>query len=132
MSPALRSNSFKIAYPLQQWHRATWQEYVAVRDQSFGSTHLQTEAGRTQIFFDQRLDQGWLWIDMGSEGISHATISDLFTMLFFIWSTQNPGIIISSLGRCLLEKSPIKAGAPDLVVYTGDPYPRLINLMELR
>ncbi|MBD2771921.1 Uma2 family endonuclease [Iningainema tapete] len=97
---------------LRQWQTATWQDYVALRDDP--------KLERIRLFFDE----GWLWVDMGAEGINHASISDLFTMLFFIWSTQRPEQVFSSLGRCLLEKSPLKAGAPDLVLYLGEDYPR--------
>ncbi|MGK7872921.1 MAG: Uma2 family endonuclease [Xenococcaceae cyanobacterium] len=97
---------------LRKWKPATWEDYIALRDDPT------TE--RVRLFFNQ----GWLWFDMGAEGINHASISDLFTMLFFIWSTQRPEQIFSSLGRCLLEKSPKKAGAPDLVLYLGEDYPR--------
>lgn len=95
-----------------QWQTATWQDYVVLRDDP--------TLERIRIFFDE----GWLWVDMGAEGINHASISDLFTMLFFIWSTQRPDLVLSSLGRCLLEKSPLKAAAPDLVLYLGENYPR--------
>jgi len=97
---------------LYQWQPVTWQDYIVLRE------HPTSE--RMRLFFNQ----GWLWVDMGAEGINHASISDLFTMLFFIWSTQRPEQIFSSLGRCLLEKSPLKAGAPDLVLYLGESYPR--------
>jgi len=96
---------------LRQWQPSTWQEYIAWRDDQTNQ--------RVRLFFNQ----GWLWVDMGAEGINHASISDLFTMLFFIWSTHRPEQVFSSLGRCLLEKSPLKAGAPDLVLYLGENYP---------
>lgn len=97
---------------LRKWQPATWQDYIVWRN------NQTTE--RVRLFFNQ----GWLWVDMGAEGINHATISDLFTMLFFIWSTYRPEQVFSSLGRCLFEKSPLKAGAPDLVLYLGENYPR--------
>lgn len=98
---------------LHIWKPATWEEYLTYRDNS------STE--RIRLFFDQ----GYLLvIDMGGEGINHATISDLFTMLFFIWFSQKPEQIFSSLGRCLMEKPNTKAGAPDLVLYLGEDYPR--------
>lgn len=96
----------------QQWQPATWQDYLALRDDS--------TLERVRLFFNQ----GWLWFEMGAEGINHASVSDLLTMLFFIWSTQRPQQVFSSLGRCLLEKSPQQAGAPDLVLYVGEEYPR--------
>ncbi|MBD1806395.1 Uma2 family endonuclease [Microcoleus sp. FACHB-SPT15] len=98
---------------LHIWKPATWEEYLTYRDDPT------TE--RVRLFFHQ----GYLLvIDMGGEGINHATISDLFTMLFFIWFNQKPEQIFSSLGRCLIEKPNTKAGAPDLVLYLGEDYPR--------
>lgn len=97
---------------LRQWHSASWEDYVALRDAP--------TAERMRLFFNQDA----LWIDMGAEGINHASVSDLLTMIFFIWSTQRPEQLFNSLGRCLLEKPPKKAGAPDLVLYIGEDYPR--------
>ena len=97
---------------LRRWYSAVWDDYIALRDA------LTPE--RMRLFFNE----GWLWVDMGAEGINHASISDLFTMLFFIWSTQRPEQLFTSLGRCLLEKPTKKAGAPDLVLYIGEDYPR--------
>lgn len=98
---------------LYEWKPATWEDYLAYRD---GST-----IERMRIFFHQ---EHLLVIDMGNEGINHATISDLFTILFYVWFSQRPEQIFSSLGRCVLEKPTKKAGAPDLVLYVGEDYPR--------
>jgi Uma2 family endonuclease len=98
---------------LHIWKPATWEDYLTYRDDPT------TE--RVRLFFHQ----GYLLvIDMGGEGINHATISDLFTILFFIWFSQKPEQVFSSLGRCLMEKPNTKAGAPDLVLYLGEDYPR--------
>jgi Uma2 family endonuclease len=61
---------------------------------------------------------------MGAEGISHATVSDLFTIFFGFWAMQHPDQTFSSLGRCLLEKAEVRASAPDLVLYVGANYPQ--------
>lgn len=98
---------------LHIWKPATWEDYLTYRDNS------NTE--RIRLFFHQG---HLLVIDMGGEGINHATVSDLFTMLFFIWFSQKPEQVFSSLGRCLMEKPNTKAGAPDLVLYLGEDYPR--------
>jgi Uma2 family endonuclease len=95
-----------------QWQPATWEDYLTVRD----DPGIEWE----RIFFDN----DYLFIDMGKEGVNHATICDLFTMLFFIWFSQNPEQTFSSLGRCLLEKPKKRAGSPDLVLYLGENYPR--------
>ncbi|MBC7970279.1 MAG: Uma2 family endonuclease [Verrucomicrobia bacterium] len=98
---------------LPQWRPATWYEYLAYRDED---TPL-----RRRLFFDD----GYLLVhDMTGEGINHASFADLFTMIFAFWFMQNPEQIFSSFGRCLLEKEPLRAGAPDLVLYLRDDYPR--------
>jgi Uma2 family endonuclease len=98
---------------LHLWQPATWEDYVFYRDRP--------DRERMRLFFNH----GYLLvIDMGKEGIDHAAISDLFTMLIYIWFSQNPGQIFSSFGRCLLEKPKTQAGAPDLVLYLGEDYPR--------
>ena len=99
-----------IPVPLEHWQRATWADYVALRD------HPQ----RLKLAFNQ----GWLWCSMGGEGINHAQVSDLFTGLIFIWAMYHPEQALTSLGRCLLEKPDTQACAPDLVLYVGDDYPR--------
>ena len=61
---------------------------------------------------------------MGWEGIDHATICDLFTLVFGFWFSAHPQQTASSLGRCRLERSNQAARAPDLVLYLGENYPR--------
>jgi Uma2 family endonuclease len=95
-----------------EWKTASWENYLTYRD------NPNTEILR--LFFNQTK----LLVEMGTEGISHATICDLFTMLFILWFNQKPEQIFSSLGRCLLEKSPQQAAAPDLVLYLGEGFPR--------
>jgi len=96
-----------------EWKPATWEDYLAVRDD--------TTTERDRVFFhENRL----LVIAMPSEGINHASVSDLFTLIFGFWFSQKPEQIFCSLGRCLLEKAPLRAGAPDLVLYLGEGYPR--------
>lgn len=95
------------------WKPATWEDYLTYRDDPT------TE--KVRLFFHHEY---LLVLDMGGEGINHAVISDLFTMLFFIWFSQKPEQIFSSLGRCLMEKPNNKAGAPDLILYLGEDYPR--------
>ncbi len=95
-----------------QWKPATWEDYLAYRDAE--------TAERVRLFFHQ--DR--LLIDMGSEGINHATVSDLFTALFFIWFSRFPDRTAASFGRCLLEKVKTQAAAPDLVLYIGEGVPQ--------
>ena len=94
-----------------QWQPATWSDYLAACEDPTNE--------RMRIFFHR---DRILLID--AEGIEHANSSDLFTILFYIWFSQRPEQIFSSLGRCLLEKGPYSAGAPDLVLYLGEDYPR--------
>lgn len=96
-----------------EWQRATWQDYIDSRD------NLAPDQYR--LFFHQ----GYLLItEMGWEGINHATICDLFTIILGFWFSLHPEQVASSIGRCLLEKGQNTAGAPDLVLYLGDDYPR--------
>jgi len=98
---------------VHQWQKATWEDYLVYRDDPSNE--------RMRLFFHR----GYLLvIDMGWEGIDHATFCDLFTMLFGFWFMHKPRQIFSSLGRCLMEKPKVKAGAPDLVLYLGEDYPR--------
>lgn len=111
-----------------QWTTATWEDYLAVRDDRKNDS--------IGLFFNgDRL----LIIDMGKEGINHASINNLFTVLFYIWFSQTPGMIFSSLGGCLLEKPKKQAASPDLMIYVGSNYPtwqtgerRYINLEQWR
>ncbi|MEO1209550.1 MAG: Uma2 family endonuclease [Cyanobacteria bacterium J06638_20] len=112
MTVSTAKNSDRSEIKLREWYPATWNEYATLRDE--------VAVERARLFFNE----GWLWVDMGAEGINHASISDLITMLFYIWATQQPEQVFTSLGRCLLEKPSVKAGAPDLVLYLGDNYPR--------
>lgn len=98
---------------LATWQRASWDDYVCDRDR--------LPADQYRLFFHQ----GYLLITkMGWEGINHATICDLFTIILGFWFSLHPEQVASSLGRCLLEKEKETAGAPDLVLYLGDDYPR--------
>lgn len=113
---------------LPRWQPATWEDYCALRDQA-PNEHW-------RLFFDEN---SVLVTDVGWEGIDHASYCDLFTMILFAWFSKHPEQRFTSLGRCLMEKKPLKAGAPDLVVYLGDDYPkwnpgekRRINLHQWR
>ncbi|MEB3292785.1 MAG: Uma2 family endonuclease [Synechococcales bacterium] len=94
--------------------QATWADYLTTRDRC-------TEAERSRVFFDgQRL-----WVEeMSGEGIEHAGFCDLFTMMLFVWFSQQAGQPFASLGRCLIEQPSLQAAAPDLVLYVGEDYPR--------
>jgi Uma2 family endonuclease len=61
---------------------------------------------------------------MGSEGINHASVSDLFTLLLGFWFSQYREQTAASFGRCLIEKPKTQAAAPDLVLYIGEGVPQ--------
>jgi hypothetical protein len=95
-----------------QRHDATWSDYVVIRDSE--------ELDWQKIAFHQ----GWLWVDMGTEGPNHASFSDLMTMIFGFWTFLHPEVILQSYGRCLMDKPETHACAPDLVLYKGENIPR--------
>jgi Uma2 family endonuclease len=97
---------------IPQWQPATWEDYLRYRDDPTPE--------RMRLFFNGNS----LLVDMGSEGINHARVSDLFTLLFYIWFTQFARQTAESLGRCLLEKPNQRAAAPDLVLYVGEGVPQ--------
>lgn len=90
----------------------TWQDYVARRDSD--------DTDWPKIAFNQ----GWLFVDIGTEGPNHASYSDLLTGIFFLWSLLYPDPPLQSYGRCLIEQPETRACAPDLVLYKGEDIPR--------
>lgn len=97
---------------IPQWQQATWEDYLAYRDNPTPE--------RVRLFFNGN----YLFVDMGSEGINHASFGDLFAMLFFIWFSRFPKQTARSLGRCLIEKQNLRAASPDLVLYIGESVPQ--------
>ncbi|OCQ98846.1 hypothetical protein BCD64_22615 [Nostoc sp. MBR 210] len=95
-----------------QQYDATWQDYEKVRDNQ--------NLDWRKIAFHQ----GWLWVDMGTEGLGHSSFSDLITMIFGFWAFLHPEIVLQSYGRCLIEKPETHACAPDLVLYKGENIPK--------
>lgn len=127
MSIDLKDRKTTLLSHPQQWQSATWDDYVALRDDA--------EIERIRLFFNE----GWLWFEMGGEGINHAGVTNLLTMLIAFWKQLHPEQTITSLGGCQLEKTGKKASAPDLVLYLGDDVPRwepgqrrFINLDQVR
>jgi Uma2 family endonuclease len=101
---------------MPQWQPATWADYERSRDGMI--------EGEGRLFFHE----GYLWIDMGGEGINHSRFNDLITLVFFIW-----------FSGCLLEKLGHQAASPDKVLYLGsdaprwrEKEPRSINLNQWR
>jgi Uma2 family endonuclease len=104
---------FEKANVNPKWQVATWEDYLSYADAS--------NPDITGLFFNQ----GYLFVQMGNEGIDHAAVNELFTMLFLFWfSIKHPGETFQSLGGCLMEKANTQAASPDLVLYIGQNYPR--------
>jgi Uma2 family endonuclease len=95
-----------------QQRNATWEDYVAIRDNP--------AIDWRKIAFHQ----GWLLVDMGTEGPGHASFSDLMTAVFFVWAFLHPEVALQSYGRCLIENPNTQACAPDLVLYKGETIPK--------
>jgi hypothetical protein len=100
---------------------ATWQDYLAVRDNNRVEWH--------KISFNN----GWLRIDMGNIGINHARFADLLTIIFGFWVFLHPEPAIrqsrryanESFGGCSIESAETQqASAPDLVLYLGENIPK--------
>jgi Uma2 family endonuclease len=115
------------ANPAPQWQPATWADYERSRD-------AMTE-GEGRLFFHE----GYLWIDMGGEGINHARFNRLLGLVLFVWFTQRSDQSYDDLGGCQLEKTDHQAAAPDAVIYIGQDFPqwqsdesRFINLDRCR
>jgi Uma2 family endonuclease len=107
-----KPSPIQLSRQRHQRQGATWQDYLDLRDNS--------QINWRKIAFHQ----GWLWVDMGTEGPNHAAFSDLMTALFFIWAFLHPEEPLQSYGRCLIEKPETHACAPDLVLYKGADIPR--------
>ncbi|NET61598.1 MAG: Uma2 family endonuclease [Symploca sp. SIO2E6] len=107
----LTYTSSEITIPLTGWQLASWQDYESCRD-------TQTQE-RVKLYYYQNR----LLVEMGSEGINHSSIGDLFAMLFFIWFSQKVPQTSNSFGGCLLEKPRYNSAAPDIMLYLGEDYP---------
>lgn len=112
---------------IPQWQAATWEDYVAACENP--------SLAEAKIFFYE----GYLWINMGNEGLQHARFNDLFTIIFFVWFTTKIGQTFDSLSGCVIEKPQVGSGAPDKVLYIGGDFrewqkgePRRINLNQWR
>ncbi len=112
MPSSLPQLPHNVLAPLQ-WQSATWEDYLAYRDRPTDQ--------RMRLYFNGQA----LLVDMGSEGIDHASTSDLFLLLIYVWVNHHqPNLAVGSFGRCLLEKLGYRAASPDLVLYLGDSIPR--------
>lgn len=110
-----------------KWQPAAWEDYLAYCDDP--------NVDEVRVFFNQ----GYLFVDMGNEGINHARFSRLFAMLFLSWFARQPGQVFDDLGGCVIEKPEKQGASPDFVLYIGEGSPqwqegepRRINLNDWR
>ncbi|MDY7015125.1 MAG: Uma2 family endonuclease, partial [Cyanobacteriota bacterium] len=104
------SHSFSQLIP--QWRSGTWDEFIAYCEDP--------TLDDVRVFFDR----GYLFVDMGNEGINHSRFARLFAMLFLIWFSRTPEQTAEDLGGCVLEKPPLQGASPDLVLYIGEGIPQ--------
>lgn len=104
---------------IPEWQPATWEDYLAIGNDP------DPMLDRVRVFFNE----GYLFVEMGQEGINHALFSNIFPMLFLFWFTRKPEQIqtFKCLGRCVIEKPKKRGGAPDLVLYIGDGAPEWVE-----
>ena len=97
---------------IPRWQPATWEDYLAYCEDP--------NLDEVRVFFNQ----GYLFVDMGNEGINHARFSRLFAMLFGFWFADKPEQIAEDLGGCVIEKPKKQGASPDLVLYIDEGVPR--------
>ncbi len=78
---------------------ATWDDYL---------THLANPED-CRVFFNN----GFLWVEMGNEGINHARFCDLITFIFGVWFMERPDIEFDALSGCVLASVGKQGAAPD-------------------
>lgn len=122
-----KATPITLSNSIPNWQPATWEDYLRYRDDP--------SLEKVRLFFNVN----YLFVDMGNEGINHASINSLISMLFYIWFVRFPDQTASDLGGCLLEKPNTQAASPDRVLYIGEGVPqwqpgesRYINLNKWR
>lgn len=125
MAPTTVISTTKSTLP--KWIPATWEDFIAYCEDP--------TLDEVRVFFDR----GYLFVDVGNEGINHARFSRLFAMLFMSWFARKPGVLFDDLGGCVLEKPKTQGASPDLVLYIGEGSPqwqegepRRVNLTKWR
>lgn len=97
------------------WQVAQWENYITERDRPYN------ELDKQKIYFYQNR----LCLEMGAEGIDHASVNNLFNLLIGFWLSVHPVILAHLMGGCQLEKPSAKiAAAPDIVLYLGENRPK--------
>lgn len=102
----------KSSLSISKWQSATWEDYEGIRDDR--------SIDRVQLFF---FNNQLLLENMGWEGINHARVRELFSIIFYLWFSEFSEQTATLMGGCLLEKKGMQAAAPDLVVYVGKDVP---------
>ena len=69
-----------------QGQSATWEDYLAY----VNNPNLEK--------YNISFNQGYLWIDMGNEGINHARFNELLTLIFGFWFARQPDLLGDLLG----------------------------------
>lgn len=115
-SVKMASSTVNQQRPLLSWQRATWGEYVRLRNY-----HEASGISQVKLFFH---DGSLLVDDMGWEGINHSVVRGLFEFILLFWFAQQSQQQVTSLGGALFEKDGEGAGSPDLIIYVGEEYPR--------
>ncbi len=112
---------------IPQWQAATWEDYVAACEDP--------SLEEARIFYYE----GYLWIDMGNEGINHARFNNLLSLVFYAWFVSKGGQAFDDLGGCVIKKPKVGGGAPDRILYVGGDFiqwkkgePRQVNLNKSR
>lgn len=75
-----------------QWVRATWADYLSACEEA-----ERQKADHFRVYFNQ----GYLFVDMGWEGISHSKCRELLTMIFIAWFGHQPKINFAVMGGCI-------------------------------
>lgn len=116
-----------ISKSIPKWRSGTWEEFVAYCEDK--------TLDEVRVFFDR----GYLFVDMGNEGINHSRFTRLFVMIFGFWFARKPEQTAEDLGGCVLEKPETQGASPDIVLYIGEGIPqwqegepRRINLNRWR
>ena len=97
---------------IPNWQPASWEDYLRDRDDP--------DPRISRLFFNQN----FLFVDLGSEGINHASVNNLFPMLFAVWFTHFSDQSASDLGGCLIEQPNQRATCPDIILYIGEGEPQ--------
>ncbi len=103
MTPSLTtlSTPAKTRSPMVQAKlSATWDDYLTQLAKS--------ELEDCRVFFSN----GFLWVEMGNEGINHARFCDLFTFIFGIWFMERPDIEFDALSGCVIASAGKQGAAP--------------------